>query len=164
MVLALFQKLLAPLTNTVGGIGRKYWKVGSLLLIVAFTILAVGLIGVRLARGSVLRNRALVSSLSPRPTRVLGLLPRNRASTSGASKTAGTTLAPVPDEVGLEDSSHSATNHSTKHSVRRDRRRARSRPSIFRRHRIESPVTSQGSSSGVTLDYCAPCERPAPVV
>lgn len=164
MVLALFQKLRPFATSILGAIGPKFWKWSTLLLIVAFIIMLVGQIGAKMVWGSNLRFRPHASSLFPRPLRDRGLLPRNRLSTSGASKTAGTTLAPVPDEVGSVDSSHSATNHSTNHSARKGRKRARSRPSIFRRHRIESPVTSQGSSSGVTQDYCEHCERLVPVV
>jgi len=164
MVLALLQRLRPFVTSILGAIGPKFWKWSTLLLIVVIIIIAVGQIGARMVLGSNLRFRPHASSLFPRPTRPHGLLPRSRQSTSGASKTAGTTLAPVPDEVGSEPLSHSATKDSTNHSVRKARKRARSRPSIFRRHRIESPVTSQGSSSGETLDCCEHCVRLVPVV
>jgi len=163
MVLALLQKLLARPISTIGQIGQKYWKVGSLLLIMAFIIIAVGLIGVRMARASVLRNLVPVSLRFPRLTRDHGLLPRNRVNTSGASKIAGTTSVPEPKDPGLESSSHSATNHSTRLFARKHRRPARSRPSIFRRHRTESPVTSSGSSSGEIQDCLEPFDQPAPV-
>jgi hypothetical protein len=132
-------------TSIAGETGHQPWKTCSLLLIMVSIITAVGLVALTVELLD-LRIQLADLSASGRHSQSLGLSPQSQANISGASRTSGTTSAPVSQNLGSEIASCFRTNQGIKSCAGSDPEMAPTPRSIFRPRAIESPATVWGST------------------
>lgn len=149
----LFQRRLDLPTSIVGRSGRLLWNPSSQLPTMVSIVLAVGHTRVTVLRCMTHKSLAVAWSLFPKPSRNLGLSPRNRARISGANKIFGTTFVSEYIVPGLASLFALATKPATRNFVSQVRELVELLLSTCRQHQILSRVKSWVSSFGRIRDY-----------
>ena len=142
----LFQKRLVLPTSTVGRTGHLFWKASSQSPTMVSIVIALGHTAVTICRVLVHQNLTLEWWLYRSPTRNRGLLPRNRASISGANRICCTTLPRESETVGCMTSFVSTIKVLTKVCAHLGPPVVRLLQSIYRLLAIALPVMRSANS------------------